>query len=270
MLIFVIFTQNINYLSYFLPYQLIISFFIRNFAPIMTKHLFLFICIALIAMLAPTAAEAQVQNVECEDTCSHIHGIDISHYQGKVFWEIIGENTRMAYVYIKATEGGNKIDDKYEQNLKLANTYGLKVGSYHFYRPKTPQLEQLHNFTTQCLRSEQDLIPMIDIETNAGLPDSVFCDSLFTFLRLVEKHYKQKPLIYTGANFYDRHLLGKLNDYKIMIAQYTEREPRLKDDRDITMWQYTGKGHINGIKGFVDKSRFMGKHSMREIKYQHR
>ena len=55
-----------------------------------------------------------------------------------------------------------------------------------------------------------------------------------------------------------------------MIAQYTEREPRLKDDRDITMWQYTGKGRINGIKGYVDKSRFMGKHSMREIKYRHR
>ena len=128
----------------------------------------------------------------------------------------------------------------------------------------------MQNFATQGLRSEQDLVPMIDVETTAGLSDSAFCDSLFRFLELVERHYRQKPLIYTGANFYDKHLLGKIDDYKVMIAQYTEREPRLKDDRDITMWQYTGKGRINGIKGYVDKSRFMGKHSLREIRYRHR
>ena len=215
-------------------------------------------------------SSSQTALVECEDTCTHIHGIDISHYQGDVFWEIIGENTRMAYVYIKATEGGDRIDKRYENNLRVAHSHGLKVGSYHFYRPKTPQEKQLQNFATQCLRSEQDLVPMIDVETTAGLSDSAFCDSLFRFLELVERHYRQKPLIYTGANFYDKHLLGKIDDYKVMIAQYTEREPRLKDDRDITMWQYTGKGRINGIKGYVDKSRFMGKHSLREIRYRHR
>ena len=35
-------------------------------------------------------------NIQCEDTCSHIHGIDMSHYQGNVFWQTIGENTNMA------------------------------------------------------------------------------------------------------------------------------------------------------------------------------
>jgi len=234
----------------------------------MKKHLFL--NIVFIVTLLPLKLSAQVQQVECEDTCEHIHGIDISHYQGKVFWEIVGENTHTAYVYIKATEGGDKIDSEYENNLKVAHSYGLKVGSYHFYRPKTSQRVQLENFIKQCLSKDQDLVPMIDIETTAGLPDSAFCDSLFRFLRMVENHYKQKPLLYTGANFYDRHLLGKLDDYKLMIAQYTAREPRLKDDRDITMWQYTGKGRINGIKGYVDKSRFMGRHSMREIRYRHR
>ena len=44
--------------------------------------------------------------IQCEDTCKHIHGIDLSHYQGEVFWETVGENSKMAYVYLKATEGG--------------------------------------------------------------------------------------------------------------------------------------------------------------------
>ncbi|HCN54120.1 MAG TPA: glycosyl hydrolase family 25, partial [Prevotella sp.] len=61
-------------------------------------------------------------------------GIDLSHYQGNVFWETVGDNSKMAYVYLKATEGGDRIDDKYETNIDLAHRYGLKVGSYHFYR----------------------------------------------------------------------------------------------------------------------------------------
>ena len=176
----------------------------------------------------------------------------------------------MAYVYIKATEGGDRIDNKYERNIDLAHRYGLKVGSYHFYRPRIPQQVERNNFMTQCRPSDQALLPMIDVETKSGLGTEEFCDSLFKFLHLVEKAYRQKPLIYTGANFYDRYLLGELHDYKVMIAQYTERIPVLKDDLDFVLWQYTGKGRINGINGYVDKSRFMGKHKLREIRFRHK
>ena len=211
----------------------------------------------------------QLPLVLCEDTCEHIHGIDLSHYQGQVFWETVGENTKLAYVYLKATEGGDRIDERYERNIELAHRYGLKVGSYHFFRPKTPLDKQLENFTTQCLPGEQDLIPMIDVETTGGLSTEEFCDSLMTFLTMVEDAYRQKPLVYTFRNFYNRHLIGKLNDYHLMVAMYTEEEPVLADERDITLWQYTGKGRIIGINGYVDKSRFMGRHGLREIRFRH-
>ena len=224
-------------------------------------------CITIISSIIALCASAQVQ---CEDTCSHVHGIDLSHYQGNVFWETVGDNSKMAYVYLKATEGGTNVDSKYKQNIDLAHRYGLKVGSYHFYRARIPQKTQLENFMAQCRLGDQDLLPMIDVETKSGLETEEFCDSLFKFLHLVEKAYKQKPLIYTGANFYDHYLLGKLDSYKLMIAQYTKREPVLKDGRDFEMWQYTGKGKLNGINGYVDKSRFMGRHRLREIRFRHR
>lgn len=232
----------------------------------MKKFIILFCLLQIIGL--KTFAQDGV-NIQCEDTCSHIHGIDLSHYQGKIFWETVGENTKMSYVYLKATEGGNRVDDKYEDNIFMAHRYGLKVGSYHFYRPLTDQQMQLNNFISQCRADEQDLIPMIDIETKQGLSTDEFCDSLFKFIRLIERTYHQKPLIYTFANFYDHYLLGKIDDYKLMIAQYTRREPYLADGRDFTMWQYTGKGRINGINSFVDKSRFMGRHALREIKFRH-
>ena len=207
--------------------------------------------------------------LQCEDTCSHVHGIDLSHYQGQVFWEHVGQNTKMSYVYLKATEGGDRIDDRYERNIQLAHRHGIKVGSYHFFRPKTSAIEQLRNFKMQCRPSEQDLIPMIDIETTGGLPTAEFCDSLIKFLGMVEKEYRQPPLLYTFRNFYNWHLQGRVNDYKLMIAMYQPEEPVLEDGRDITMWQYTSKGRLKGISGYVDKSRFMGNHGLKEIRFQH-
>ena len=229
------------------------------------KNLYL---IVFFIFFTPTLLNAQ-EYVQCEDTCSHVHGIDLSHYQGDVFWETVGENSKMAYVYLKASEGGDRIDAKYERNIELAHKYGLKVGSYHFFRPKTDLNKQLLNFMTQCRPGEHDLIPMIDIETKSGLDTEEFCDSLFKFIHLVEKAYNQKPLLYTFVNFYNNYLLGKIDGYKLMIAQYTRRIPELADQRDFTMWQYTGKGRINGVNGFVDKSRFMDKHSLREIRFKH-
>ena len=115
----------------------------------------IFLTIFLLSVILPQNANAQ--QYECEDTCNHVHGIDISHYQGEVFWETVGNNTKMAYVYIKATEGGDRIDPKYEQNLLTAHKYGLKVGSYHFYRAKTPQETQLANFVLQCRPKAADI-----------------------------------------------------------------------------------------------------------------
>lgn len=222
---------------------------------------------ALLGLIYFTPSFAQNSDVQCEDTCSHVHGIDLSHYQGEVFWEAIGDNSKMAYVYLKATEGGDRIDDMYEQNIELAHKYGLKVGSYHFFRPKTDLTKQLENFKTQCRPSQQDLIPMIDVEVKQGLGTEAFCDSLLKFLDMVEVAYHQKPLVYTGTNFYNRYLTGKLNGYKLMIAQYSSNEPVLIDDNDYLLWQYTGKGHIDGIRGYVDKSRFMGRHGLRELRF---
>ncbi len=232
------------------------------------KHLANYIFI--LCLLSATTVYAQYEDdVLCEDSCSHIHGIDLSHYQGEVFWERVCSHTNMAYVYLKATEGGDRIDATFERNIELAHQHGLKVGSYHFYRPVTEQRLQLENFKRQCLPGEQDLIPMIDVETTNGLPVEDFIDSLTLFLELVEDTYHQKPLIYTGRNFYNKNLQGQIDGYQLMIAFYTDEEPELADQRDITIWQYTGKGSIAGVNGYVDKSRFMGHHTLREIRYRH-
>uniref|UniRef100_UPI0040264E11 glycoside hydrolase family 25 protein n=1 Tax=Prevotella sp. TaxID=59823 RepID=UPI0040264E11 len=151
----------------------------------------IYLLLASITLLSAPAKAQEGLYVQCEDTCTHIHGIDLSHYQGEVFWETIGDNSKMAYVYLKATEGGDRVDHMYQLNIDLAHRYGLKVGSYHFFRPKTPLNKQLENFKAQCKPRDQDLIPMIDVETKRGLGNKDFADSLTKFLDMVENAYKQ-------------------------------------------------------------------------------
>ena len=199
----------------------------------------------------------------CEDTCTHVHGIDVSHYQNEVFWKAVGDETNMAYVYLKCTEGSDNQDPRYLQNIEIAHSHEMKVGSYHFFRPKVDLHLQLHNFKAQCLPAEQDLIPMLDVETTAGLPTEQFCDSLTKMLQLMEEAYHQKPLVYTYRNFYNKHLQGRLDGYPLMIAMYSDEQPELADGRDYVIWQYTCKGRLSGVKGEVDKSRLMSGHTLK-------
>lgn len=229
-----------------------------------SKYLFYIVTIVLL-LACPSVVRAQI---ECEDTCTHIHGIDISHYEKQVYWETVGENSKMAFVYIKATEGQNFVDNKYAENIMMAHKYGLKVGAYHFWRPKVPQQLQVDNFLACCRPQDQDLLPMMDIEVTSNLPRQALRDSLAKFLTIMENSIHQKPLIYTGQSYYNDYLLGMLHGYKVMMARYSTKEPEVNDDLDITLWQYTEKGRINGIPTYVDKSRFLGNHNLREIRWK--
>ena len=82
--------------------------------------------ISIIASIIALGAHAQVQ---CEDTCWHVHVLDLCLYQGNVFGETVADNSKMAYVYLIATEGGTNIDSKDKKNIDLAQRYGMKVGS---------------------------------------------------------------------------------------------------------------------------------------------
>ena len=184
-------------------------------------------------------------------------GIDVSHYQGHINWDQVAGSSKISYVYLKATEGASYVDDTYDRNLSEARRVGLSVGSYHFYRPNIDWREQLKNLTRKVKASEQDLVPIIDIEHRGRVSESKFIRDLQEFVRHVEKHYGKKPLLYSYQNFYNRHLKGYFKDYHWMIAKYQDSKPFLEDGKDYIMWQYTQAGRMPGVKGNVDRSCIM-------------
>ncbi len=196
-------------------------------------------------------------------------GIDVSHYQGKINWDAVAGDGKISYAYLKATEGATLVDDTYARNLSEAKRVGLKVGSYHFYRPNTDWRKQLENLSSVVKPGEQDLLPIIDIEHRGKGSEEMFLKNLRDFITQVTKIYGKKPLLYTFHNFYNRHLAGEFKDYKWMIARYRDDEPTLDDGKDYVIWQYTASGRIAGVDGNVDRSRLMGEYDLGDILLHH-
>lgn len=198
-----------------------------------------------------------------------LHGIDVSHYQGRINWDEVAKDPNVNYVYLKATEGVNTTDDTYHYNFRECKRVGLKVGSYLFFRPRLSAKAQFQHFMSMVDTKSQDLLPVIDAEVIKGVSVRAFQTRLLELCQLFEKEYGKKPIIYTGRNFYNKYIHGntRLSTYKYFIASYTFEEPQLNGDKEYVMWQYTATGSVKGIRGDVDQSKLMGRHTLADILY---
>lgn len=198
-------------------------------------------------------------------TVNQQQGIDVSHYQGRIDWDQVARDENVQFVYIKATEGSDLVDELYLHNLYGAKRAGIPAGVYHFYRPNVSTVTQFQNFRSVVDPRQHDLIPIVDVEKRGKGPLSQFQGRLRAFLKEVELLYGVKPIIYTGVNFYAEYLESEFTEYRFMVARYAEEFPGLSEDVPIVLWQYTSKGQIEGIRGNVDRSVFLDRYNVADI-----
>ena len=97
----------------------------------MSKKIYIFVVLWMFSLLGIKAQ----YNIQCEDTCDHVHGLDMSHYQGDVWWETVATNSnhKLNYVYLKATEGSSLIDQRYYENIQTPRSGFNTNGGYRDY-----------------------------------------------------------------------------------------------------------------------------------------
>lgn len=197
------------------------------------------------------------------------YGIDVSRYQGNINWREVSKDSRVSFVYLKATESTGLVDKTYRRNLREAKRVGLPVGVYHFFSAKTSAHQQLANFMSTVDPKTQDLIPIVDVEVAPRRKSQVvpFLKRLRAFVDGVEKYFGCKPMIYTSQNFYKEFLAGKFLDCPIMLAKYSEGVPEVGEDIRFLVWQFTASGSIRGITGNVDRSCLMNHYTVDDIRY---
>ena len=189
-----------------------------------------------------------------------VHGIDVSHHQGYVNWEAVKATEKqefpIRFVFIKATEGGDYKDRRFDDNFHKAGEIGLVRGAYHFYNPYTDPVKQADFFISQVKLKKGDLAPVLDIERKPRDKAQLQAD-LKVFLGRLEQHYGVKPIIYTSFKYKTRYLdAPEFDSYPFWIAHYYV--DALSYEGDWQFWQHTDYGAVPGIDGSVDLNVFNG------------
>lgn len=191
-----------------------------------------------------------------------IHGIDISHYQGKIDWEQLMnamiKGCPVRFVIIKSTEGSSRLDENFRENFNQARDFGFIRGVYHFWSNKSTAREQAYYFLDQVHLTDGDLPPVLDIEHKpADKSVEDFQRDVLTWLHIVEDKYHVKPIIYTYYKFKEQYLSAPVfEDYPYWIAHYYVDKVQYKGKWKF--WQHTDVGKLPGIKGYVDFNIYNG------------
>ena len=197
-----------------------------------------------------------------------VHGIDISRYNKAIDWPRARANG-IKFAFIKATEGKDDSDRNFHKFWAEAARAGVRRSAYHFYYFCATPEAQARNYMRVVRREDRSLPPILDVEWNSKSPTCrkrppkvQVVDVLQRWLTMIEKHYNQKPIIYTTVDFYADNLSdGALPGYQYWLRSVTAQPKYKYGNRPWRFWQYTGTGRVPGISGDVDINVFNGTES---------
>ncbi|MDD0801154.1 GH25 family lysozyme [Acinetobacter sp. Gutcm_16] len=189
-----------------------------------------------------------------------IKGFDVSHHQGDIQWQSISPQ-EFKFVYLKATEGGDFKDRKFQDNWLKAREQGFLVGAYHFYRLCRDGQIQAQNFIETVPKKTDSLPPVIDLEYDSTCINTYTREQLLKEIQVMHdqlyQHYGLQPIFYTSKAFYNIVLVDEFKKTPLWIREY-QGQPELKGNPKWTFWQHTSQGQIKGIPTLVDLNVFQG------------
>ncbi len=190
-----------------------------------------------------------------------IHGIDVSSYQGNIYWPAVAamqdQDVNIRFAFIKATEGLKNVDRQFYTNWQHAKQSKITRGAYHFFLATKSGRLQAQNFINVVKLQPGDLPPVLDVEELYNVPPDSMRSRILVWLQTVENAYHVKPIIYTNISFYKNFLGDEFAAYPLWLAHYFVQEnPALKDGWQF--WQHNAAGRVNGIKTRVDFNVFRG------------
>jgi len=193
-----------------------------------------------------------------------VHGIDLSRFQTEVDW-LTARANGVNFAFIKATEGGDLLDPMFETHWQGAGAAGVKRGAYHFFYHCRPADEQARWFIRHVPRTKGALPPVLDLEWTPTSPTCTLRRDGATiraeakiFLDLLERHYGQRPLIYTTVDFFADTELWRMQGEEFWLRAVADHPGQVYDGKAWRFWQYTSTGVVPGIAGKVDINVFGG------------
>ncbi|WP_124086959.1 glycoside hydrolase family 25 protein [Pseudogemmobacter humi] len=193
-----------------------------------------------------------------------VHGVDLSRWQSGVDWPTARANG-VNFAFIKATEGGDRVDPMFEDHWRGAGRAGVRRGAYHFFYHCRPAEEQARWFIRHVPRVPGALPPVLDMEWTPFSPTCTIRRDGATnrreakiFIDIVARHYGQRPILYTSIDFFEDNEMWKLEGADFWLRAVAKHPQDLYNGHHWLFWQYTSTGLVPGIPGKVDINVYEG------------
>lgn len=194
----------------------------------------------------------------------NIQGVDISNDNSISDLSTLAENG-VQYLYLKSTEGATFVDELTPGRYEQAKSLGLKVGFYHFLDGTSAPEAQAENAYNATENYKQDLVFMLDVETD-------FDDLGSYVLRFINRWQELSKVeigIYTYSGFISNlnSIKSYIQDRKCWIANYTSSFDNVYTGffTNIVGWQYTENGTIGTFTGDCD---YFNENCLAEYEYK--
>lgn len=188
-------------------------------------------------------------------------GIDVSDWQGYIDYGKV-KQAGIEIVYIKASQGSNLKDAYFDINYENAKNNGLKVGFYHFLTARNTQEaeKEAQFFASVISKKTPDCKLALDYEIFGGVSSTEINNIATVFLettkRLTNKEVILYSDLYNARTVFSRDLADA---YPLWLADYTNAENVQEQQANWekwTGWQYTDRGVVDGISGYVDRDKY--------------
>lgn len=192
-----------------------------------------------------------------------VRGVDVSHHQGEIDWPALAAQG-IRFAYLKATEGGDFKDRRFEENWREARKTGLAVGAYHFFLAGKSGAVQAANFIQSVPDEPDTLPPVLDVECPVlppGPEREEVKERIAECLAIMAAHYGKTPVIYTTYEAYAAYIQGKFTEYPLWIRSVFTAPDEAALARTWLLWQYSSRVRLSAYSGperYIDMNAFNG------------
>lgn len=198
-------------------------------------------------------------NTDVDPKTDYTYGIDVSECQGNIDWEKV-KASGISFACLRSTKKNGSVDKTFEQNLSACMKLGIDYSCYKYAYAKTHDEARIEADTVINLLGDRKIPIWYDMEdsslTSLG-KDAIEGIALAFIGECREAGFEVG--IYCNQNWYDNYISQYLkNKFSFWVARYGQNTGKLDEKykptgKNVIAWQYTSKGQVPGIIGYVDR-----------------
>ena len=188
------------------------------------------------------------------------YGIDVSHWQNDISYDALIKSQSFDFMIIRAGQGLNVNDRKFERNYTYAKKYGIPLGVYLYANAQTvDEARKEANHLVDLLKEKNFELPVFyDVEAQENVDINIITSMCNEFCKILKSAGYKTGIYASKYYFMYKIYTNKLpSDCAIWVASYGRDDGTIPKDTykyygNWDIWQYTSTGKIAGINGDVD------------------